>query len=373
MDTWNTSGLTPQININWPNKSADNLTLPMSMRPQAHDIIRTWAFYTIAKAYFHNNQLPWKDIVISGHVLAGKEKISKSKENSKMSPEALLQAYPADVIRYWSANGRLGIDTAFSENQLKIGQRLLTKLWNALRFSAEQLSSCGQLSGCEQLGDYKKQMQAPKLDAVNEWLMHNFNKTMQAYIKAYDKYEYYTALEIVEKFFWQTYCDNYLELIKDRFFNPDKYTKEEIDATKFVLYEVGFGILQLFSPIIPYITETLYLKLYKKTENCKSIHLTVFDLKRFDYNFEQSAQTLEKVLEVIGAVRKLKSEAQLSLKTELQNLTVGSSNSEILKQINTQQKLICGITKALKFEIKQEQIETKLEKNGDLLSASIFI
>lgn len=355
MDTWNTSGLTPQINLHWPEKSPNKLTLPMSMRPQAHDIIRTWAFYTIAKAYFHNKQLPWQDIVLSGHVLAGKEKISKSKENSKMSPDALLQAYPADVIRYWSANGRLGIDTAFSENQLKIGQRLLTKLWNALRFCSEQF------------GDYKKPQTAPKLDAVNEWLLHNFTKTVTAYINAYDKYEYYTALEIVEKFFWQTFCDNYLELIKDRFFNPDKYSQEEIDATKFVLYEVGFGILQLFSPIVPYITETLYQKIYKQSQGKVSIHLITLDTKRFEYNFDESNQALEKVLEVIGAVRKLKSEAQLSLKTELQNLVIISENQKTLNQIKAQETLICGITKALKLEIQNQASSKNKEAENKLI------
>ncbi len=355
MDTWNTSGLTPQINLHWPEKSPDKLTLPMSMRPQAHDIIRTWAFYTIAKAYFHNKQLPWQDIVISGHVLAGKEKISKSKENSKMSPEMLLQTYPADVIRYWAANGRLGIDTAFSENQLKIGQRLLTKLWNALRFCSEQF------------GNYKKAQTAPKLDAVNEWLLHNFTKTVTAYINAYDKYEYYTALEIVEKFFWQTFCDNYLELVKDRFFNPDKYSQEEINATKFVLYEVGFGILQLFSPIVPYITETLYQKIYRQSQGKVSIHLITLDTNRYNYNFDESNQTLEKVLDIINSVRKLKSEAQLSLKTELQNLVIISENQKTLKQIKAQETLICGITKALKLEIQNQATGENKEGGNKLI------
>jgi valyl-tRNA synthetase len=120
MDTWNTSSLTPQVNLHWPDKSADELSLPMSMRPQAHDIIRTWAFDTIVKAYYHENQIPWNDIVISGHVLAGKEKISKSKENSKMSPEALLQAYPADSVRYWAANGNLAQTQHLAKTSLKL-------------------------------------------------------------------------------------------------------------------------------------------------------------------------------------------------------------------------------------------------------------
>jgi valyl-tRNA synthetase len=149
------------------------------------------------------------------------------------------------------------------------------------------------------------------------------------------------------------------------------------------LYEVGFGILQLFSPIIPYITETLYQKLYKQTENesstsesstnksstsASSIHLTQFDTKRFNYNFEESNQTLEKVLAVIDSVRKLKSEAQLSLKTEIQNLIINSENQKTLVQIKTQERLIRGITKALRLEIQNQtsgenKLENKLIKN----------
>ncbi|KKQ32597.1 MAG: Valine-tRNA ligase [candidate division TM6 bacterium GW2011_GWF2_37_49] len=362
MDTWNTSGLTPQINMNWPGKSPDNITLPMSMRPQAHDIIRTWAFYTIAKAYFHHNQIPWIDIVMSGHVLAGKEKISKSKENSKTSPEALLQTYPADVIRYWAANGKLGTDTAFSENQFKIGHRLLTKLWNAFKFCSEQL------------GDYKKPASTPKLDALNEWVLHNFSQTMQQYIEAYDKFEYHSALEVAEKFFWQTFCNNYLEIVKDRFFSPEKYSAEEIEATKFVLYELGFGILQLFAPITPYITETLYQMFYQESEQVKSLHLTSMDEKRFNYNFAASNDVINSMLEVIASVRKLKSEAQLSLKTEISTLLIYSQDQNKLNALQKQQKVIAGITKALNIEFKNEILEQpSLINENEVLTAKISV
>ncbi|MFC1854881.1 valine--tRNA ligase, partial [Candidatus Dependentiae bacterium] len=137
MDTWFTSALTPQINAGWPEKEIVNL--PMDMRPQAHDIIRTWAFYTIVKSFYHNKTIPWKKAVISGHVLSGKEKLSKSGKSSKLTPENLLGSYSADAVRYWAAGGRLGMDTAFSEMQLKTGQRLVTKLWNAFRFCSEHL------------------------------------------------------------------------------------------------------------------------------------------------------------------------------------------------------------------------------------------
>ncbi len=120
MDTWNTSSITPYLNANLFSPSQDPFVnqksfIPMGMRPQAHDIIRTWAFYTIIKAWMHNKTIPWHEIVISGHVLSeGKEKISKSKENNPLAPENLLQNYAADAIRYWTASGSLGHDISFS-------------------------------------------------------------------------------------------------------------------------------------------------------------------------------------------------------------------------------------------------------------------
>ena len=117
--------------------------LPMSMRPQAHDIIRTWAFYTIVKAWMHDKVLPWESIVISGHVLSDAGgKISKSKGGADTTPEGLLKRYPADAIRFWTASGALGQDIAFSESQIQIGQKLIVKLWNAFRFVHEHMQRC---------------------------------------------------------------------------------------------------------------------------------------------------------------------------------------------------------------------------------------
>lgn len=332
MDTWNTSSLTPQININWP-VNDQGIKLPMGLRPQAHDIIRTWAFYTIVKAYYHKKTIPWNDIVISGHVLSGKEKISKSKGGSKLTPEFLLQTYPADVIRYWSANGKLGTDTAFSENQLKIGQKLITKIWNAFRFCNEHINN------------YEKK-ETPKLDDLSKWILHQFSNTFTTYKKYFDKYEYTNALETVEKFFWNNFCDNYLELIKDQIFNPDKYSEEQIENTKHTLYEVGFGILQLFSPFLPHLTETLYQNLFKRNEGQISIHKTILNSDRFNFEFAKKAEFISKIIEIVSNVRKLKSESQISLKTEVEVLTIDSESKDFLNQIKGQEDLLRGITHA---------------------------
>ncbi len=357
MDTWNTSSLTPQINLNWPEQSAQksntgtNLTLPMSLRPQAHDIIRTWAFDTIVKAYYHHNQIPWNDIMISGHVLSGKEKISKSKGNQKMAPETLLNTYPADVIRFWSASGKLGTDTAFSENQLKIGQKLVTKLWNAFRFCKDHIQEYKKLDSTKNVPE--------NVGTVAQWVLHMFSQTVQAYKKQMDDYEYSHALEHIEKFFWHVFCDNYLELIKDQFFNPDKYDNQTLEATRFTLYEIGFGILQLYAPFLPHITETLYQEIFRDQEKAQSVHVTYLDDKRYAYDFTQSVTVTEKILSIVDQVRKLKSENQLSLKTELHELSICSENIELLEKLKQEQALIAGISKAINISF----IEKNLDKS----------
>ena len=133
-DTWFTSSMTPQISSRWqldPERHAQ--LFPTDIRPQAHEIIRTWAFYTIAKAMLHDDSVPWRHVLLSGWVLdPDRKKMSKSKGNV-MTPMHLLEQYSADAVRYWAASARLGVDTAFDEKVLKIGKRLTTKLFNAAK------------------------------------------------------------------------------------------------------------------------------------------------------------------------------------------------------------------------------------------------
>ncbi len=338
MDTWNTSALSPQINAGWPDNNGP-VGLPMSMRPQAHDIIRTWAFYTIARSYAHTGMIPWKEIIISGHALAGRgEKFSKSAGNALLDPINLLQAYSADSVRYWAASGKLGVDILFSEEQLKIGQRLSTKLWNAFKFCHEHISSA----------NIRKPKNHVPTDAVNKWLCHRMNQTYTEYLKAFDAYEYHHALEVVEKLFWNDFCDNYLELIKDRLFNPDKYDASVNADTIATLYEVGLAILKMFAPIMPHITETLFGYIYAQTENAPSLHATTFTPERYaHYHYADDAEIMDRIVEVVSAVRKLKSENQVSLKTPIEVLSLSASDTALLKKIQEHETLIKGVTLAV--------------------------
>jgi valyl-tRNA synthetase len=371
MDTWNTSSLTPQIVAQlllpapfdtprsakasregnskatisvFDTKNVKNI-LPMSMRPQAHDIIRTWAFYTITKAWMHYRDIvPWYDVVISGHVLSdAKEKLSKSKENSKLAPENLLTTYSADAIRYWTASARLGHDVAFSENQLKIGSKLVTKLWNAFRFIDEHKSQAPS--------DKKPEM----LGAVNEWILHEFSHVLASYRHHMDLFETGLALQSAEQFFWELWCDNYLEIIKDQLFNPDRYDSWQIAATRWTLTTAGLGILQLFSPYLVHVTEQIYQDIYALPGIPSSLHQTKFSSD--SYKFEHSKNLMGLVLSIIKQIRRLKTEHQISLKTPLLQLTIHglAHQTEDLRRL---EQLIRGVTQAQVIMYHAEQLPT---------------
>lgn len=365
MDTWNTSSLTPYICASLT-KQVDNLNnlfdqtyssgfMPMSMRPQAHDIIRTWAFYTIAKSWMHNNNVPWTNIVISGHVLSTeKEKISKSQGNSPRDPENLLNLYPADAIRYWTASGSLGHDMAFSDTQLLIGQKLLVKLWNAFRFAQPYFESFEI-----------KEPETNNLGDINKWLLNNISKCYKNYINYFELNEFNLALDTIEKFFWHDFCDNYIELIKDQLMNSDKYRPEQVEATRWTLYNVGLKILQLYSPFVPHITETIYSDIYKPYTKTPSIHQTRFNEYQTIYTFDDSTYLMNNVLDLVTQVRKLKSEHKLSLKTEIDTLTIACTNHNLIALLKAQEELIKGVTKAHKINYITNNMPTETSLNQE--------
>jgi valyl-tRNA synthetase len=369
MDTWNTSSLTPYICYSFFDPAAPSpfaqdtppTFIPMGMRPQAHDIIRTWAFYTIVKTWMHHGTIPWNEIVISGHVLSdAKEKISKSKENNKMAPEALLEQYPADVIRYWTASGSLGQDVAFSDNQLKIGQRLITKLWNATRFVQEHIAAAPATMPAE-------------LGACNEWLLHEATATFDQYQQYFVAHEFGLALNVVEKFFWTDFCDNYLELVKHQLFNPAEYDPQAVAATRSTLRTVGLRIIQLYAPYLPHITEHLYQLLYRTEQTAISLHQTRFADLQQSYRYTESAVLMQTVLMLVGAVRRLKTEQQLSLKTPLAHLQVYGENEVVLRGLEMQDKLIKGVAQAATISYTLGTGTTGLQQVEDIWRATVVL
>jgi valyl-tRNA synthetase len=189
MDTWATSSLTPQIVTGW--ESDGDLfarTFPMDLRPQAHDIIRTWLFSTVVRGHLEHNQLPWRHAAISGFVLdPDRKKMSKSKGNV-VTPLALLQEYGSDGVRYWAARGGPGVDTAFDVGQMKIGRRLAMKLLNAAKFALAGGAATGAIT-----------------DPVDRGMLTELSVLVDECTEALDEYEYTRALDRTEAFFWNIF------------------------------------------------------------------------------------------------------------------------------------------------------------------------
>jgi len=313
LDTWATSSLTPQI----ASSLVENkVKIPFSLRPQAHDIIRTWAFYTIVRSYLLEKEIPWEDIMISGFVTLQGEKMSKSKGNV-IDPSEVLKKYSSDALRFWAAGSTLGEDLDYQEKDIITGQKFITKIWNASKFAFMNLEGY-------------KQEKPKNLEIMDKWIISKLNNLVKICTGSFENYEFSRAKAETENFFWHTFCDNYLEIIKKRIYEPS--SKEEKISAQYALYQSLFTILKLMAPIMPHITEELYQKYYIKNEKIKSIHINKwpeFDKKLVDEKIERIG---DKFIEILGKVRQIKTKNQKSLKAEI-ILTVEKDNLQILNPV----------------------------------------
>lgn len=297
MDTWATSSLSPQIASSLV---GNKVKIPFSLRPQAHDIIRTWAFYTIAKSLFHEKKLPWNDIMISGFVTLGGEKLSKTK-GIVIDPKVILEKYSADALRYFSAGTTLGQDMEYQEQDLVAGEKLVKKLLNASNFVFMNLKG------------YKPK-KPKKMEKIDELFFTKLGRVVEKATSSFEIYEYSKAKQEVEQFFWKDFCDNYLEIVKWRVYNGSKQEKE---SAFYTLYTSLLSITKMFAPIIPFVTEHVYQEHFRKTEKEKSIHISrwpknVTKQKKLDglHKFGQFITVLENV-------RKWKSTHQKPMNSEI--------------------------------------------------------
>jgi len=307
--------LSPQIALNLlgDEKLIEDL-FPMDFRPQAHDIINTWLFYTVARSKIHFDKIPFKDIMISGFILDSKgEKMSKSKGNVIKSQE-ILDKYPADTLRYWAAGSSVGRNLRFDESEIKKSHRLMTKLWNASRFTLSHLK------------DFEKK-ETTELCLVDQWIILELEKTARKAKENLEKYQYSKARNIIEEFFWNSFCDNYLELIKWRLYNED--TKTELkDSAKFTLYFTLLSIVKLFAPFLPHLTEEIYQLFFRKKEQQKSVHLTLWSDIKEEKLSEEAGEVGKILIGITSFIRKVKSEQGISLRKEVSNLTIDCPKKE---------------------------------------------
>ncbi len=253
-DTWFTSSLTPQIATGWVERPERHRRLfPMDLRPQSHEIIRTWAFYTIAKAWLHEQNIPWRQVAISGWVLdPDRKKMSKSKGNV-VTPMHLLDQYGADAVRYWSLSARLGTDTAFDEKILKVGRRLVTKVFNASKFVLSQSADEG-----------------PIVRTLDASFLARLRETVEKATALLEEVDYAGALDTIERFFWSGFTDTYVEMVKVR---ARSESDAEGRASAVAALQLGLKVqLRLLAPYLPYVTEEAWSWAFARSEDAPSIH-----------------------------------------------------------------------------------------------------
>ena len=323
-DTWFTSSLSPQIGSHWVLDSERHQKLfPADVRPQSHEIIRTWAFYTIAKAMLHEEQIPWHHVMVSGWVLdPDRKKMSKSKGNV-VTPVPLVEKHNADSTRYWAASARLGVDTAFDEGVFKIGKRLVTKLFNAGKFVLSQEGPA-----------------APVTSELDRAFVASLKSLVEKCTSDFEGFNYAHALQDTETFFWTHFTDTYLELAKPRarrFFDGACESDAEADASGSAIAGLRLGLsvlLRLFAPTLPYITEEVWSWAFAEERGEKSIHRAAWPGAADFEGIPEPANpaSFDLAVAAFHAVNKCKADHEVSMGREVEQLTL-KANAATLEAV----------------------------------------
>ena len=299
MDTWATSSLTPQIVCGWEeDPERYTRTFPMDLRPQAHDIIRTWLFSTILRAELESGTLPWRNVALSGWILdPDRKKMSKSKGNV-VTPIDLLEQFGSDAVRYWAASGRPGTDTAFDQGQMKVGRRLATKLLNASRFV---------------LGFPEPDPGTAVSEPLDQAMLAALDEVIAKATAALQDFEYTAALGSTERFFW-SFCDDYLELVKQRAYDDEGGATAQ--SARLSLRTGLSVLLRLFAPFLPFCTEEAWSWWHDNSVHTSPWPALATATPAADAGVITMAGT------VISAIRKAKSEARQSMRAPVRSVRI---------------------------------------------------
>jgi valyl-tRNA synthetase len=325
-DTWATSSLTPQLAGGWErDPELWNLVAPFDVRPQGQDIIRTWLFSTMLRSALEDGRAPWSDAAISGFIVdPDRKKMSKSKGNV-VTPADILVQHGSDAVRYWAASSRLGTDAAFdpqNPTQIKIGRRLAIKVLNAAKFVLSFPVPAG----------------AEVTHALDAAMLATLDGVVREATKALESFDHARALEVTESFFW-TFCDDYLELVKERAYNQTDVGQA---SAALALRTALSTLLRLFAPVVSFATEEAW-----SWFNDGSVHTAAWPEP---LGFDGDPAVLVAVGEALIGIRRAKTEAKASQKTAVASLTI-RADDRVIASLRLAEGDLCAVGRIEKLEL----------------------
>ncbi len=341
MDTWATSSLTPQLAGHWvDDRELFERIFPMDVRPQGHDIIRTWLFSTMVRSNFEHDVAPWKNACLSGWILdPDRKKMSKSKGNV-VTPSDLFDQYGSDAVRYWAACARPGVDTAFSEDQMKVGRKLATKLLNLTKFVLG--------AGASEMTNVDAQ---PK-DLVDQAMLVRLAEVVDAATIALEQFDYARALERTEAFFWW-FCDDYVELVKTRAYGET----QDSSSARVSLHRALNIVQRLLAPMLPFATEEVWSWWQSGSIHRAPWPTTVETLAGFTAA-PDAVDDLDAICTVLGVIRRTKTEAKVSQRAEVTKLVVTAEAKTVsMLQANLLDLRNAGSLQAIEFVVSDSNSE----------------
>lgn len=342
INTWATSSLTPTIvkELFKGKPIYDKLVSePMTFRPQGHDIISFWLFNTVVKSKLHFDMKPWDICFINGWMLDPKgKKMAKSKGNV-IEPRKVIEQYSADSLRFMAAGCKLGDDLGFSEKDVVTGKKTATKIFNAGKFVIMHLE------------DFNGEFDPKKLTPIDRWLIGKYNDSVKLATDYLDEFAFHKATAEVEKFFW-LFCDYYLEIVKDRLYKPEVHGEDSRLAGQMTLHHVLLGLLKMFGPVMPFITEEVHSWHYALDEK-DSLHTKSWPEYSEDLTYAEEKLSGDIACNIISAVRKFKSDNQASQKVVVEKLIISGKEKELtsvlddIKMTVSAEEIVFQDTKAI--------------------------
>jgi valyl-tRNA synthetase len=330
-DTWMDSSISPLYNSFWERRpELFGRLYPMSLRPQSHDIIRTWAFYTILREMLLVGERPWDDVMIHGFIMAPDGRPMHTSAGNVIDPMPLLEKYGGDAMRYYASTCSLGMDHAFKEQELVRGNRLSVKVWNVMRMVG---SACGA----------KPELPAD-MHPIDSWILSRFGALVRDVEAKNDEYQFDRSMALIQDFLWHEFADHYVELVKHRAYS------DKDEGARYALYTVGLGLLKMISVFLPHVAEDAYQTSFKDFEEPVSIHVSQWpEAPETD---EEADRNGDRVKAIAAAIRSWKSSKGISLNSGISRVEiVGESASEVM----------AGSEEDVRATVKASELEVRAE------------